>query len=61
MSNKIEIDWLVIFDLRCRSKRGEQLSDEQFKLLNEAHKQDPERYKAMNEDIFEATNLWPKF
>lgn len=48
-------DWERVFALRCRSKRGEYVSDEDRALLVAAHAADPDRYAGLNDDIFRAT------
>lgn len=50
-----EVDWDKVFELRCRSKRGESLSEEQRALVERAWRTDPKRYNAMEEDVFVAT------
>ena len=50
-----ESDWSKVFDLRCRSKRGEHLSPEDRALLLAAYKVDATRYAAMSDDVFVAT------
>lgn len=47
--------WSKVFDLRCRSKRGEHLSPEHQALCAAAFKDDPKRYNAMGDKVFEAT------
>lgn len=44
-----------LFDLRCRSKRGEYLSPEDVSFLESMWKQFPEQYSAMQPEVFEAT------
>jgi hypothetical protein len=50
-----EEGWTKVFQLRCRSKRGEHLSQEELRLLTQAYRQDPERYSALNRQVFEET------
>ena len=50
-----EFDWLRVFDIRCASKKGSQLSPEERELLNTAFAQDRSRYTAMSTDVFRAT------
>ena len=54
-----DIDWEKVFDLRCRSKRGERLSDDQAALLVAAWKADKVRYSALTERVFEETAPMP--
>jgi hypothetical protein len=48
-------EWSDVFKARCRSKRGEQLSDEERKLVNAAFASDEKRYGEMELDVFDAT------
>jgi hypothetical protein len=41
--------------LRCRSKSGSNLSPEELDLCQAALADDPDRYSAMNSDVFDAT------
>jgi hypothetical protein len=50
-----DLDWEKVFDLRCRSKRGEHLSENDRALLSVAYVADPARYASLNNDIFTAT------
>lgn len=50
-----DADWTRVFDLRCRSKRGEYLTPEQITLCRTAWKSDPERYAKIGDDAFNAT------
>lgn len=50
-----EEEWVLVFELRCRSKNGLPPSDDERALLERAFSLDPERYSAMNADVFEAT------
>jgi transposase-like protein len=50
-----EEEWVLVFKLRCRSKSGLPPSDDERALLERAFSLDPERYRAMNADVFEAT------
>ncbi len=50
-----ELDWERVFRVRCKSKSGHQLADEERELVTRAHQQDPDRYAAMNDDVFVAT------
>lgn len=47
--------WLEVFALRCRSKRGLPLSGAEQELVNVAYRQNPKRYGAMEPEIFNAT------
>lgn len=49
------INWSLVFDLRCKSKRGQGLSEVEQKTLYEAWKADPDRYNGLDKDVFEAT------
>jgi hypothetical protein len=50
-----EDDWAKVFQLRCRSKQGLELSEEDRALTDAAYSEDPERYKALEPDVFDAT------
>ena len=50
-----ERDWLRVFEVRCKSKRGEALTEEQYALIQRAFKQDPKRYGEMDAEVFNAT------
>lgn len=50
-----EQEWRQVFEIRCRSKRGERLWDEEEKLFLRALKEDPKRYSAMDDAIFAVT------
>ncbi len=50
-----ESDWIKIFRLRCRSKKGEELTPEERKLCRRAWKENPERYMIEDKAVFEAT------
>lgn len=50
-----DMEWLRVFDVRCRAKRGEPLSLIDDALIRAAFAEDQERYAAMNDAIFEAT------
>ena len=50
-----EEEWHKIFELRCRSKRGQRLFPEEQALVDAAYRQDLKRYAAMEPDVFDAT------
>lgn len=50
-----ESEWRRVFVIRCKSKRGEHVSDEERSLFMRAYKADPKRYAAMDADVFDAT------
>lgn len=50
-----EDEWRQVFQLRCKSKRGESLSKEERRLVDDAWKSDEKRYSAMEPDVFDAT------
>jgi hypothetical protein len=47
--------WERVFFLRCKSKRGESVTDEDQRLLVAAYRSDPGRYGDLNADVFNAT------
>ena len=50
-----EAEWRRVFDLRCKSKRGEYLSPEDRALTTRAWNEDEKRYGDMEADVFNAT------
>jgi hypothetical protein len=50
-----EAEWSRVFTARCKSKRGEQLSDEERALVDAAFISDRKRYAALEPDVFDAT------
>ena len=50
-----EQDWIKVFEIRCRSKRGQALSMEDCALVDDAYEIDPTRYEAMEPDVFDET------
>ncbi len=54
-SRLTEAEWARVFDLRCRSKRGEMLPREEHALCVAAFEEDSKRYAALNRAVFEAT------
>jgi hypothetical protein len=49
-----EAEWSKVFDARCRSKRGEALTDEQRALVDAAYDSDPKRYVSLEPRVFNA-------
>ena len=47
--------WRRVFQLRCKSKQGQELGADDQALVNTAFVEDPQRYGAMDEDVFNAT------
>jgi hypothetical protein len=50
-----EEQWRRVFQLRCRSKQGQDVSQEDLALVYAAFHEDLERYSAMEVDVFNAT------
>lgn len=50
-----EAEWREVFVLRCRSKRGERVLPEDHRLCERAFRENLERYKTMDADVFDAT------
>lgn len=50
-----EAQWSTVFRLRCRTKSGNSISDDERRLIEAAWSEDPERYRQMNPDVFDAT------
>ena len=47
--------WHKVFEIRCRSKRGLPVTPAELGLCGRALNENPERYKAMGADVFDAT------
>ncbi len=47
--------WAEVFRLRCKSKRGENLTAKEHRLVGRAFEEDSERYAKMSPDVFDAT------
>jgi len=50
-----EEQWRTVFELRCRSKRGQRLAAVEQALVDAAYRQNRRRYGAMEADVFDAT------
>ncbi len=50
-----ESDWTWIFELRCKSKRGQELSKEEQALCARAFNEDRKKYSDTEIDVFNAT------
>lgn len=50
-----EMEKSKLFRIRCKSKSGGGLVEEESKFCEEMFKKFPKEYKAMNDEIFEAT------
>lgn len=50
-----EEDWTKVFAARCQSRNGLRLTREKQALVEAAYESDPERYEAMEPDVFNAT------
>lgn len=48
-------EWRLVFRLRCQSKQGGKLSEQEHALVNRAYEEDEERYGDMETDVFNAT------
>ena len=53
--NVTEAEWARVFSLRCKSKRGERLTDAEQLFCERAFFADPDRYAALTLPVFEAT------
>ncbi len=49
------VDWDRVFLLRCKSKQGSRLSEEEQRVCLDAYRADHRRYAAMTPEVFEAT------
>lgn len=47
--------WRLVFRLRCKSKSGDALGPKEMSLIRRAAESDPDRYHAMEADVFDAT------
>jgi len=50
-----EAEWEKVFRIRCKSKRGQALSDEERDLVDRAFRQDRDRYADEEVDVFNET------
>lgn len=50
-----EREWAMVFELRCQSKRGARLRDEDMAFLRRAHGADTARYNALDAEVRQAT------
>lgn len=50
-----DVEWEIVFRLRCRSKQGGRLSREESALMETAFYEDPGRYGNMQTSVFHAT------
>lgn len=50
-----EAQWEKVFKIRCKSKQGQDLTNEELDLIILARKSDLKRYVSLDEDVFEAT------
>lgn len=50
-----EEEWRRVFQLRCRSKQGQELAKADLALVAAAFRADPKRYSALEVDVFNAT------
>jgi hypothetical protein len=48
-------EWSRVFTLRCKTKQGQTISQEEHDLVNAAFESDKERYGAMEPDVFNET------
>lgn len=50
-----EEEWRRVFQLRCRTKQGQDVAQRDLALVYAALREDPKRYSAMDVDVFNAT------
>lgn len=48
-------DWRNVFKIRCLSKQGQGVTSADLAFLEKALHEDPDRYAALNLDVFNAT------
>jgi len=53
-------EWHRVFQLRCKSKQGGELSKAESALVDCAFEEDEDKYGDMELDVFNATVLWKK-
>ena len=44
-----------VFELRCKAKIGNKLTNKEFKFIQKMFEKYPEEYSAMNKEVFDAT------
>jgi hypothetical protein len=50
-----DILWERVFQIKCKSKNGQTLTDEERGLIEEAFQTDPRRYRDLEGEVFNAT------
>jgi hypothetical protein len=50
-----EAEWSRVFDIRCKTKRGERVSDDDMTLVMQAFAEDAKRYENLSSRVYEAT------
>lgn len=50
-----EMEWQQVFRHRCQSKQGQRLLPDEQALVERAYKENPERYAALDGEVFDAT------
>lgn len=50
-----EAEWQRVFEIRCKGKRGERLSQDEERLAKRAFMEDQKRYAELSPAVFEAT------
>lgn len=49
------INWEAVFDVRCKAKLGQALTEADQRLITKARAADPDRYRALGDRVFAAT------
>lgn len=52
---KAPIDWTRVMQIRCKSKRGEAMTDEERDIIDLALNDDPGRYSEMTKEVIART------
>ena len=50
-----EAEWSRVFRIRCASKQGQRVTEEEHALINRAYAENSKRYGGMDADVFDAT------
>lgn len=50
-----DAEWRRLFTVRCKSKRGQAITDDESALIDRAFASDPKRYGNMDPDVFNET------
>lgn len=48
-------EWREVFRVRCKSRRGDGMTEDERRLIGRAFAEDPRRYAGLDADVFDAT------